>query len=325
MRLTVVIVNYRSAQLALECLDSLAQERDAMPTLEVAVVENDSPDDSYETLSAAIAARGWSEWVHLEKSPHNGGFGFGVNVAVRRGLAAPSPPDGFLLLNPDTYVRDGAVGALVEALRTDPAVGIVGSRLEDPDGTVQHSRFRFPSLCNALDDGLRLGILHRLLGDRVTCPPHTETAHDIDWLAGASMLIRREVFELVGLFDEGFFLYYEELDFTRRAHALGVRTRYVPSSRVVHLVGQSTGVTSRNKRPGRTPGYWFESRKRYFKKHHSALYKLLADAAFVLGRSIHHVLRVLRRRPNLEPPRYLWDFVRNNWLPGGRARSSWPR
>ena len=127
------------------------------------------------------------------------------------------------------------------------------------------------------------------------------------------------------IFDEDFFLYYEELDFTRRAHALGVRTRYVPSSRVVHLVGQSTGVTSRNKRPGRTPGYWFESRKRYFKKHHSALYKLLADAAFVLGRSIHHVLRVLRRRPNLEPPRYLWDFVRNNWLPGGRARSSWPR
>ncbi|MEC8252191.1 MAG: glycosyltransferase family 2 protein [Planctomycetota bacterium] len=321
MRLTVVIVNYRSAQLALDCLDSLAQERHAMPGLDVTVVENDSPDDSFDVLAEAVRERGWSQWVAVEKSPRNGGFSYGVNIAVRRGLATDEQPDGFLLLNPDPYVREGAVRALVDELRGDDSVGIVGSRLEDPDGTVQHSRFRFPSICNEFDDGLRLGVVHRLLGDRVICPPHSDEAHDIDWVAGASMLIRREVFERVGLFDDGFFLYFEELDYARRARALGVRVRYAPLSRVVHLVGQSTGVTSRDGRPRRTPRYWFDSRKRYYKKHHSTLYKLFADAAFVFGRSAHHLLRVLRRRPDRGPPRYLWDFVRHNWLPR-RAPSS---
>jgi len=307
--------------MTLACLGSLAQERHATPTFDVVVIENDSQDDSYDVLREGIREHAWERWVSLHKTSRNGGFSYGVNAGVRHTLASERRPDAFLLLNPDTYVRAGAIDALVGALRDDPDIGIVGSRLEDPDGAIQHSRFRFPSIANQLDDGLRLGVVHRMLGDRVTCPPLSDEAHDIDWLAGASMLIRSEVFERVGLFDEDFFLYFEELDFTRRARALGIRARYVPSSRVVHLVGQSTGVTARHGRPGRTPSYWFASRALYFRKHHSRLYKLLADAAFLLGRAGCHVLRGLRGRKSDDPPRFMWDFFRHNCLPRKSQRS----
>lgn len=319
VRVSIIIVNYCSAPLTLACLESLAAERDGDADFDVVVVENDSPDDSYGALSEGIAAQSWGEWVSLERSSKNGGFAYGVNTGVRAGLSRNRRPDAFLLLNPDTYLRPRALDVLTDTLRADPDLGIVGSRLEDPDGTQQHSRFRFPNIGNQFADGLRVGFVHQMLGDLATCPPLVDKAHDIDWLAGASMLIRREVFERVGLFDEDFFLYFEELDFTRRAAAAGWRTRYAPDSKVVHLVGQSTGVTARHARPGRTPSYWFESRNRYFRKHHSPAYKLAADAAFMLGRSAHHVLRVLRGRRNEDPPRYLWDFLRHSWLPGHRG------
>lgn len=321
MRTLVVIVNYRSARLVVDCLDSLVGEWQSDRSLRVVVVENDSQDDSAEVLRAAIDERGFEEWVELRVMPRNGGFAYGVNAGVQPALTGEDPPDAFLLLNPDTYVRPGAIRALTDGLTSDPAVGMVGSRVEDPDGTPQHSRFRFPNIGNELDTGLRLGIVHRLLGDRVTCPPIVDEPHDIDWLSGASMMVRREVFERVGPFDEGYFLYFEELDFFRRANALGIRSRYVPASKVVHLVGQSTGVTVRDRRPGRTPSYWFESRRRYYGKHHSRLYKLVADAAFMFGRMGHHVIRTLRLRKDTGPPWFLWDFFRHNWLPGQRPQA----
>jgi hypothetical protein len=178
---------------------------------------------------------------------------------------------------------------------------------------VQHSRFRFPGVASEFDNGLRLGIVSRLLRRWAVAPPLVDEAHEIDWLSGACMLIRRDVFERVGPFDEDYFLYYEELDFSRRAHALGVRSWYVPASRVVHLVGQSTGVTVRDRRPARTPPYWFASRSRYFRKHHGRLYKFVTDVGFVLGKSIWHCLRVVRGRADDGPPCFLRDFVRHNF------------
>ena len=131
-----------------------------------------------------------------------------------------------------------------------------------------------------------------------------------DWLAGACMLVRRDVFTRVGPFDEGYFLYFEELDFFRRARALGVATWCEPRSRVVHLVGQSTGVTVRDRRPGRLPDYWFASRVRYFDKHHGRAYRFAIDFAHLLGKSLWHALRLLRGKPDLGPPHALRDHAR---------------
>lgn len=319
MEILVVIVNYRAARLVVDCLASLASERQQHPGLRAVVVDNPGGDDSAAVLAEAIRDRGWHDWAELRPMPRNGGFAYGVNAGVLPGLQGPRPPEAFLLLNPDTYVRPGAIAALVDFLNQHPEAGMVGSRLEDPDGTPQHSRFRFPSLASELDNGLNLGIVHRLLRRWNTCPPLVDTPHEIDWLSGACMLIRREVFERTGPFDEDYFLYFEELDFVRRAANLGFRSFYVPASRVVHLVGQSTGVTVRDRRPGRVPEYWFASRSRYFRKHHGRFRKFIIDAAFAGGRALSLVLEWLRRRPNQAPPHFWGDFVRHNF---GLRRSS---
>jgi N-acetylglucosaminyl-diphospho-decaprenol L-rhamnosyltransferase len=315
VRVLVVIVNYRAAHLVVPCLASLAGERGGRHDVRAVVVDNPGGDESGRSLARAIAERGWTDWAEVRVMPKNGGFSYGVNAGVQPALASSAPPDAFLLLNPDTWVRPGAVAALADFLDARPDVGMAGSRLEDPDGTPQHSRFRFPSLANEFDHALGLGMVTRLLKDRVTCPPIADHPHEIDWLSGASMIVRRTVFEQVGPFDEGYFLYFEELDFARRAHALGLRSFYVPASRVVHHVGQSTGVT-RRERPRRTPAYWFRSRRRYYRKHHHPVYRLLVDLSFVLGRAAGHVLRVLRKRPYEGPPHFLRDFIRHNLWPG---------
>lgn len=320
VRILIVIVNYRAAALVIDCLQSLAPERETVDDLRVVIVDNPGGDDCAARLRSAIDQLGFGDWVELREMPRNGGFAYGINAGVQPALTRPAPPDAFLLLNPDTYVRRGAVAQLAAFLDAHPEVGMVGSRVEDADGTVQHSRFRFPGIANQFDDGLRLGFVHRLVAKHATCPPFVDEPHAIDWLSGACMLVRRSVFEKVGPFDEGYFLYFEELDFSRRAHALGVQSWYVPASRIVHLVGQSTGVTVRNRRPNRTPEYWFESRRRYFGKHHGRIYKLLVDVAFTVGRLGAHAVRVLRRRPDGDPPHFLWDFVRHNFWFAPRAR-----
>lgn len=320
LQILTVIVNYRSAPLTIACLQSLADERQHEPGLRVVVVDNPSGDDSVATLRTAIDSHEWADWVTVLPMPKNGGFAYGVNAGVQPALASDAPPDAFWLLNPDTYIRPGALTALQDHLLRHPEASMVGSRLEDPDGTPQHSRFRFPNLANELDGGLRLGLVGRLIGDRATCPPITDTPHEIDWLSGASMLVRREVFEKTGAFDEGYFLYFEELDFCHRAHALGFRSFYVPASRVVHLVGQTTGVTVRDRRPGRVPAYWFESRSRYLRKFHGRIYKLTSDVLFIGSRLVFHALRTLRWRANTDPPRQLGDFVRHNFRLVGRPR-----
>lgn len=318
MRVLTVIVNYKSAALVEACLASLATERQLVPGLAAVVVDNDSRDGSAERLQAAIRTAGWQDWAQVRAMPVNGGFSYGVNAGVQPDLQQPLGFDAYWLLNPDTYLRPGALANLLEYLRAHPEAAMVGSRLEDPDGTPQHSRFRFPNLANTLDDALRLGVWHRLIGDRVTCPAMQDAPHPIDWLSGASMLVRREVFLRTGPFDEGYFLYFEELDFCKRAHALGFQCHYVPQSRVVHLVGQTTGVSGRERMHKRMPAYWFASRRRYHRKFHWVLHAFACDVLDVVGRVAWHTLRVLRRRPDGDPPGFLWDFVRYNFWPFGR-------
>ncbi len=160
----------------------------------------------------------------------------------------------------------------------------MGSRLEDPDTTPQRSAFRLPTLLGELDAGLKLGLVSKVLSGSVLAPPVSDVPCQEGWVAGASMLVRREVFDAIGLLDDKFFLYYEEVDFCLRARRAGWQCWYEPASRVVHLVGQASGVTNANvARTRRRPAYWFDSRRRYLLKHHSAPYVLLTDAAWLFA------------------------------------------
>jgi len=315
-RLGIVVVNYRTADLVIGCMRSLSDEPRRLPHPRVVVVDNASGDGSADRIAAAIREERWGSWVSLLPLADNRGFSAGNNAGLRLLLQPPEPADHVLLLNPDTVVRAGALRALLDFADGHPKAGIVGSRLEGPEGTPQNSAFRFHSVVAELDRGLRSGVTSRLLSRWGVVLPQPESACRADWVSGASMLIRREVLESIGPFDEGYFLYYEEVDFCLRAARAGWECWYEPRSHVVHLVGRSTGVDLASF-SRRLPGYVFESRRRYFVKNHGPFYALLADLAWLAG----HLLWLLRPRLPSRKRRasamLLRDFLRHSVLVQG--------
>lgn len=311
-RLLIVIVNYRSADLTIQCLESLQPEVEPLKGCQIVVVENASGEAAI--LKAAIASRRWDSWCSLVESPENRGFAAGNNVAIAPALAQDCLPEYILLLNPDTIVRPGALLALLQFMETHPACGIAGSRLEERDGTVQCSAFRFPSVLGEFENGAQTGPISRLLRNSVVAQPPPAQNAVVDWVAGASMIVRREVFQQVGLLDSGFFMYFEEVDFCKRVAVAGWQCWYVPESRVVHLVGQSSGVTDPNQRHKRRPAYWFQSRQRYFARHGGCLRSLAADFACLIGTAIHLSRCLVSRRDPGLPSRFVFDFLANSRL-----------
>ena len=312
--LLVVIVNFRTAQLTIDCLNSLVAEVKALSRTQVVVVDNNSGDRSIEEIESAIQTKGWNDWASVLPSEHNKGFAFGNNLIIRSALKSRCPPDYVLLLNPDTIVREQSLQVLIDFMEEHSQVGITGSRLEDPDGTPQCSAFRFHTLLSELDSSLRLGIVSKLLTKWIVAPPVASIPHPTDWVAGASMMIRREVFETTGLMDEEYFLYYEEVDFCLQARKLGWSCWYVPQSRVVHLVGQSSGVTNTKTDSKRLPEYWFNSRRRYFLKNHGWFYAASTDLVWLLSFTLSRCRRFIQRKPDDEPPHLLKDFFSNSAL-----------
>jgi hypothetical protein len=321
----VAIVNYRTGALVIDCLSSLEPEVEsvvaAFGPVQVVIVDNASGDSSPALIENAIATRGWGSWAEVRRLDRNGGFAWGNNAAVGPALSSADPPDCIWLLNPDTVVRPGALGNLLHFINGHPRAGIAGSRLEDHDGTVQRSVFRFPSLASEIDSGVRLGVITRLLAGRMIAPEPPPAQTQADWLSGASLLVRREVFDAIGLMDDGYFMYYEETDFCRRARAAGWEVWYVPQSRVVHLVGQASGLNARRQN-ARRAAYWFESRRRYFLKHLGKLRTLLADALFMAGFASWRLRRRMQGKPDPDPVRFLSDFARASvWRRGFRIDS----
>jgi len=317
--LLVVVLNYKTAALTSDCLRSLADEIDAIPGSRVVVTDNASGDGSVEKIASAISENHWHDWVELMPLEQNGGFAFGNNAAIRPVLASAVSCPYVLLLNPDTVVRPGALKSLLTFMNEHPEAGIAGSRLEDLDGSPQHSAFRFPSVISELDFGLRLGFVSKLLSRWSGVPPIADDPHETNWVAGASMIIRREVFEAIGLLDENYFMYFEEVDFCLRAHRAGWPCWYVPQSHVVHFVGQSSGVTDSKRPPKRMPTYWFDSRRRYFLKNHGWLFTALADAAWLSGFTLWRWRRVLQRKPDTDHPNFWSDFLVNSvFVRGGQ-------
>lgn len=278
----IVIVNYRTAKLVIDCLRSLSTQVADLGSGRVVVVDNDSGDGSAGKLFSAIEHEGWSDWVSIIPLDRNGGFAFGNNAGIRVALSAANHVDYVMLLNPDTVVRPGAVRSLVGFMNTHPSVGIAGSLLENAEGGVECSAHRKHSPLSELDSGARLGLLSRLLSRYSVSPPPRGQAHPCDWVSGASMIVRRAVLEQIGLIDEGYFLYFEEADFCWRAKGAGWEIWYVPESRVMHLEGASTGIRDSAKRRAR---YWYDSRRRFFVKHYGVIGLATADILWTLGRT----------------------------------------
>ena len=321
MKLLVIIVNYKVTDLTIDCLRSLAPEIAALPGTHVAVCENGTGPEAVQQLRAAIEQNGWGDWVTLTAIHPNRGFTGGNNVILREALARADPPPYFLLLNADTVVRPGALRALIDFMDSHPQVGIAGSWLEYGDGSPQPNAFRFFSAASELMRGARLGILAKLLARWEQTPPLPDTASPTDWVSGATMVVRRTVFEQVGLLDEDLYTYFDDIDLCLRARRASWPTWYVPESRVMHLEGRSTGFVPRQQTPRRRPSYWFQARRHFWLKNYGPLYTALADAAWITGFALWRVRRRIQRKPDTDPPKLLWDSIRHSvFIAGFRQR-----
>jgi N-acetylglucosaminyl-diphospho-decaprenol L-rhamnosyltransferase len=306
--IAVIIVTYKSAQLTIEALRSLLTERESAELRIRAVVVDNASGDLPE-IANQVELYEWSSWVTLVLAPNNGGFACGNNLGIESAYAVGTPSYVYLL-NPDAQVRPGAISSLVHFLDARPDVGIAGSSFETLDGNIWPIAFRFPTLISELNQGLDLGIATRLLDPWVTVRYMARSNEQVDWISGASVMIRPEVLAAIGGLDENYFLYFEETDFCRRARAAGFPTWYVPESRVMHIGGHSTAVTDRTRR--RMPAYWFESRRRYFVVSFGLVHAMAIDAVAVIAHSLGILKRIILRRQHTATPYFVRDLVRHS-------------
>ena len=307
--IAVVIVTYKCAALTIACLDSIRAERESFEwPIRVVVVDNASGD--LEQIQQAVARNGWS-WVTLVAAPKNGGFAYGNNIGIERAYAQGQPA--FIhLLNPDTEVRPGGIAALVRFLESHPEAGIAGSSFETASGEEWPFAFRFPTLFSELDRGLHVGLVTRCLSRWIVAKSMAPVAQPTDWVSGASMMIRSEVLASIGTLDENFFLYFEETEFCHRARKAGYFTWYVPSSRVMHMIGQSTQLDDASRLRKPLPSYWFESRRRYFVATRGTGYAAWADVIALASGVLGLVKQSMLRRPGT--PRFLRDLLKHSAL-----------
>ncbi|HUP08744.1 MAG TPA: glycosyltransferase family 2 protein [Caldimonas sp.] len=306
----VVIVNYRTPELALACLGSLAGQRSALQGGRVLVVDNDSGDDSIASIVARIEAERWTDWVELLPMPRNGGFAYGNNAGIARARALDPAFAVAILLNPDTVVAPGCIDALAGFLEAHRDVGIAGAAIANPEGARERSAHRWPSPLGELEGAAQLELISRALRARAVSPELPDGVTRCDWVSGACLAMRREVIDAIGPLDEGYFLYFEEVDFCRRAQLAGWACAYVPQARVVHHEGASTGIrTGRRRRPG----YWYASRRRFFVKAYGVTGLIAGDLLWAVGRATLVLRRIFglggRAGFAREPSRFALDLL----------------
>jgi hypothetical protein len=291
----VITVNYRTPELVLECLEALRREREHLPKLRALVVDGGSGDGSLKVLQRSVGDDAYRDWVTFLPLPINGGFGWANNQAMIRLLGSARPPDFIHLLNPDAQIAEGAVAALASYLEKNPDTGAVGSQLLEPDGALTGSAFSFPTIRGEFSRGARTGLVDQLL--RV--PPvavSAASAIEVDWATGASVMFRAEALKQVGLFDEGFFLYHEEIELMWRLRRAGWQIVFEPKSRVYHVGGAATGVHSRQtegRLKPRKPQYWYRSRSRFFCLTRGKLISVFAYLVWIAGYPIWAIRRAL--------------------------------
>ena len=298
-----VILNWRTAEMTERATRAALRAMEGVDGA-ITIVDNDSGDGSFEHLRAAFAGH---PRVQVLQSGHNGGYGAGNNVGIRAGLPGGQRPDLVFLLNSDAFPAPDAIRILRDYLTAHPDTGMAGSHVHGSDGEPHVTCFRFPTAWSELEGAAHTGVISRLLGRfQVPITPPDVPAR-VDWLSGASLMIRSDVLDRVGLFDERFFLYFEETDLCRRAAGAGWPCVYVPDSQVEHIGSVSTGMREWS----RVPRYWFDSRWHYFRKHHGRSGVMLATLAHLAGGVIWGLRRVLQRRGAKTPPYFFRDLVRH--------------
>lgn len=271
LKLSIIIVSWNVRELLRKCLWSIYQDEQSSPdALETIVVDNASADGSGNMVRANFPQ------VKVLENRENVGFTAGNNQAIIR-----SQGRYVMLLNPDTEVLGDALTTLMDFMDAHPAVGIVAPKLLNSDGTAQSSRRRFPTLATAFLESTALQQSwpdNRVLRAYYMQDQNEDEAHEVDWSVGACLMVRREVIEQVGLLDEGFFMYSEEMDWCYRIKQAGWRIVYLPAAEVMHHGGQSSKQVIAAQHI-----HFQRSKIRFFRKHHGAVQAALIRIFLLLN------------------------------------------
>ena len=257
-RLSIVIVSYNAREDLERCLESLAVNPPSVEH-EVVVVDNASRDDTVHAVRTRWPA------VRLIEAGGNLGFARANNMGIRQ-----SSGELLLLLNGDTIVPAGAIDALVAAIDRRPDVAVAGPRLVDGAGRAELS---FGVMLSPL------GEIRQKLRARGNVERLTSREREVDWVSGACLLVRRSDAEAVGLLDERFFMYTEDVDFCSAIRARGRGVLFSPASRVIHLRGRSRATA-----PRETARAYRRSQIAFYEKHHPTWVPLLRLYLRIRGR-----------------------------------------
>jgi GT2 family glycosyltransferase len=282
---------------------------------EILIVDNDSQDGSFEMMKDAVTRQNWPN-VSVLQSGRNGGYGAGNNFGIRAGFQAmpDERPDYIYILNSDAFPERHAIAYLLKHMEENAETGFAGSLTIGDDGVAHQTAFRFPTMASEFEGAIKFGPVSRLLREKIVALPVPETTCHVGWLAGASLMIRREILDDIGLFDESFFLYFEETDLCLRAVLNGHKMTYVRESVVTHIGSVSTGMKTQT----RMPRYWFDSRLQYFLRNHGRTYTVAATLLHLAGGSFARLREILQRKPASTPKFFLIDMA----LHGAKAALS---
>lgn len=276
---SVIIINYATPKLCIDSLSSIYQHSTSHSSIDkTIVVDNNSKDDSVSLLAKAVGQYDWENSVSIVENHENKGFSAGNNIGIKA-----SSSEYVLLLNSDTLVRPGAIELLAKALERNPKMGIASPRLEWIDGVPQESCFRFHRPVNELIQSAATRLITKLFQRYEVPLKVSQKISYPEWTSFACVLIRRKVFEDIGLLDEEFFMYFEDVDFCKRAREAGWAIVNNPKARVIHLRGGSSPVKSQTAKKKRLPRYFYESRTRYYYKHFGRFGLLAANIFWSLG------------------------------------------
>lgn len=240
MTLLIVTINYRTPDLTIGLLESLAPQVGALGGCKVVVVDNASGDDSVARIGTTITARGWSSWVELVPSQTNRGYAGGLNLGIRSAPAARY----VLMINNDVIVHEGCLSHCLRVMDTEPTIGVMSCRLVEPDGTVQTTARKAPtpsrSLACAFGLPWKLPALFAWADQQDHAWDRSTVKRDVEWLGGAFMLTRGDLIRTIGGLDESFFFYGEDVEFSHRVRKAGYRCHYDPAVSITHFAAASS-------------------------------------------------------------------------------------
>ena len=288
---SVVILNFGTPGLAIASAESVLPEIEALGGALV-LVDNASPDNSADRLSAWVAQQGAPDHIRLVLSPTNGGFAAGNNLGLKACAA-----DFHVLLNSDTLVAKGALAAMLSAMKADPELGLAGPVILDEDGVRAVSRFRKRTPLSEFVDATGLDFFYRLLRAHVVPLSESEDEAHAEWISFACVMLRREMIDALGYLDERYFMYFEDSAYGLNAGAQGWKAARIEAASVTHFEAKSSGVEDAAAAYKRLPRYYYAARARYFIDHYGRAGLIAANLLWYLGRIVNYARLLALKAP----------------------------